>query len=258
MLSTLLGLLKMATIATVIGLGTPVLLISSLLPFKYRRAPVSAWIATHMCRIFIFVFNIDFECRERARFQAHDGFIFPNHDSYMDIILTLSVLPIRFLAAAEVRKMPFIGRMADAMGTVWVDRGDQDSRDKAREMLAGLKTYPPVILFPEGGIDGISDLSPFRYGAFEIVVENETAFLPAALIYPDFQVFAWKDESIMKAVWRLARQTTPTPARLVALRTVQPTKDDDPRELALETHGAIRAALIAYGGHAEDIITPGL
>jgi hypothetical protein len=49
-----------------------------------------------------------------------------------------------------------------------------------------------------------------------------------------------------------------TRVRLVALRTISTQPDDDAAALALETHGAMQAALVAYGGYAERFITPGL
>ena len=46
-------------------------------------------------------------------------------------------------------------------------------------------------------------------------------------------------------------------ARLFALKVVHPTPDDNPRQLALETHGAMEAAP-TYSGHEEGVLESGI
>lgn len=257
-MSLLLAPFRVLIVLLTIIFGTPLALLLSFLPIKRHGSTLTAWTATYMARIFIWAMPMRFECRERQRFLNHDGFIFPNHDSYLDIIGPMSVRPMRFLAMAEVADYPFIGRLAKAIGTIFVKREDKESRQKAREDLNEIETYPPVILFPEGGIDQVESLSTFRYGAFEICANNEIAYMPAALIYDPFDVAKWGEESMFAAGWRLAKQAKPLKMRLVALRTVQTTKDDNPRELALETHGSIASALIQYGGSDYTVVEEGL
>ena len=257
-MSLLLAPFRVAIVLLTIIFGTPLALLLSFIPIKRHGSSLTAWTATYMARIFVWAMPVKFECREKKRFLEHNGFIFPNHDSYLDAILPMSVRPMRFLAMAEVKEYPFIGRLGTAIGTIWVKREDKSSRKEARNQLNEIATYPPVVLFPEGGIDQVESLSPFRYGAFEICVANEIAYMPAALIYDPFDIAKWGDESMFVAGWRLAKQPKPVKARLVALRTVQTTQNDNPKELALETHGSIASALIQYGGSDYNVVEEGL
>jgi 1-acyl-sn-glycerol-3-phosphate acyltransferase len=125
--------------------------------------------------------------------------------------------------------------------------------------LIHLHTFPAVALFPEGGIfQPAHELKPFRYGAFEIAQAGGVPFIPAVFIYKPLEIVFWRDEHLLTAVWRFASRPEPIKARLFLLRTVQPGPEDDPRQLALETHGAM-AAIYKYGdGHEGDVVQSGI
>ena len=255
----IIAYIRVTLVIAVTIIGTIGVVVTSFLPIKHRGAPLCGWVATWMARMFIRIMPLKFECRDRKKFTQHNGFIFPNHDSYLDVILPMSLYPMRFLAMSEVRDYPLIGKVTQAVGTVFVDRADQNSRQQARESLAQLDTFPPIVLYPEGGIDGDESLQPFRYGAFELAIENQIAYLPAAIIYDPFEVAQWGDatKSIGAMVMQLAMQKR-VHARLIALRKVEPRPDDNPKELAMEAHGAISAALVAYGGREYEVVKEGL
>jgi len=100
-------------------------------------------------------------------------------------------------------------------------------------------------------------LHPFRYGAFEIAVQGGVPFLPCVLLYDPLEIAFWGDESLPAAVWRLATFSGPLKIRLFALKPVHPTPDDDPRQLALETHGAMEA-ILTYSGHEDQVLKSGI
>src|SRR5690606_35003773 len=133
-------------------------------------------------------------------------FIFPNHVSYVDVMVIAAITPVRFLAKAEVRRMPLIGQLAKAIGCVFVDRSDKASRQAARQSLARLRHFPAIALYPEGKRGPGDALLPFRYGAFELVTDVGAAFLPCIISYNRLDVAIWhRGESILRALWRLTR-----------------------------------------------------
>ncbi len=67
-------------------------------------------------------------------------------------MLLVDILPTRFLAKAEVKQWPFIGWIGTAVDTVFVNRKDKTSREQARQSITALDHYPPIVIFPEGGI----------------------------------------------------------------------------------------------------------
>lgn len=109
------------------------------------------WFIQRVVKRCVPLFNIQIVCANPELFTQHQGFIFPNHISYLDIIVIVALTPSRFVAKAEVAKMPFIGWIAQQVQTVFVKRQDKRSRLQTREVLGTLTYYPPVVLFPEGG-----------------------------------------------------------------------------------------------------------
>ncbi|HFC11951.1 MAG TPA: hypothetical protein ENJ56_03830, partial [Anaerolineae bacterium] len=201
---TVIAYLRMATMIIILIVGCVIAVLSSFFPQKTGKVPFANRVVRWIAKSFLLILNVKLECPDRKRLKNHRGFIFPNHDSFLDIILPISIGPVRFLAKAEVKKMPFIGRLATSVGTIFVDRSDQDSRDKARQSLTKLDDYPPILIYPEGMIDGKPGLSPFRYGAFEIAKANQMPYLLVAVLYDDFWNVRWKDEPMLKAVKRVA------------------------------------------------------
>lgn len=258
MIPTLRSWYRMGMTLIVFIIGLPSVIVVDLLKLTRKNAPMASWVTTWMARRLLKIYRIEFECRERERFATHHGFIFPNHLSFLDILGLISLGPVRFLAKSEIADWPFVGRIGKAVGTVWVNRSDDDSREAARQALTELTDYPPIALFPEGGIHASLKLQPFRWGAFEIAIERGFPILPAAYIYPRLDISGWRKEPLKTAMKRLGREKGPTPMRLVGLRDIHPLAGDDPRELALEAHGSISAALIAYSGNADDVIASGL
>jgi 1-acyl-sn-glycerol-3-phosphate acyltransferase len=240
---TLLGLVRLSIAFPAIAVASILILLLSPLPVRIRGVRMAAWLCTLAARFAMFLFNIRFSCPEPQKFFSHQGFVFPNHISYFDILMMMALLPMRFLSRMENRSWPFIGWVAIAIGTVFVDRGDKQSRADAREQLMKVERFPPIVLYPEGRIGPARALQPFRYGAFEIVAEGDVPFLPCALVYSQPEVIAWGDESFLKAFWRLARYPGPIDARLVPLTPVQPGPAADPKQLATEAHQAVAAAL---------------
>lgn len=257
-MGTIRGIFRFTAVSIVILLGTIIILLTARLPLRRRGLPYHMQVPSAMCRRFNQIFNVNVICAQPEKLAQQHGFIFPNHITFLDITTLLSLAPMRFLSMAEVRGWPFIGQMAQAVGTVFVDRSDKSSRSAARDALLDVPRYPPITLFPEGGIlSPPTEISPFRFGAFEVAVETGTAFLPCVLLYDQVELVYWADASLLAAAWQFAKRPGTLTVRVQPLRVVQPQADDDPKQLALEAHGAMTAVL-KYGGHESDVLQDGL
>ncbi|MFZ1398869.1 MAG: lysophospholipid acyltransferase family protein [Candidatus Promineifilaceae bacterium] len=253
------GTIRLTLFFALLLLTTLLVLATAWIPVRIKGARLSAWLLPTVCRLLLPLFNVQFTAHEAERIAQHDGYIFPNHLSFLDIILLMSIFPVRFLAKSEIANWPFVGWIARAVDTVFVKREDKESREKAREALAHLHTFPAVAIFPEGGIfQPATELKPFRYGAFEIAQTGNASFIPAVFIYEPLDIVFWRDEPLLTAVWRFASRPEPIKARLFLLRTVHPTPDDDPRQLALETHGAMTAVYKHSKNRGNDLIQSGI
>jgi 1-acyl-sn-glycerol-3-phosphate acyltransferase len=240
---SILGVLRLAIAFPVIAVGALLIIFAALIPVRLKGIRLSAWIATLVARLAMVVFNIRFSCPEPEKFYRHEGLVFANHITYFDILMMLTPLPMRFVSAMEIRAWPFIGWAGVAIETVFVNRGDKQSRAEARAQLGQTKRFPPIVLYPEGRIGPARALQPFRHGAFEIAVENAMPYLLCAIVYDQPEVIAWGDESFLSSFWRLACHPGPIRAQLVPLTAVHPKPGDDPKQLAVEAHKAIAAAL---------------
>ncbi len=252
------GLWRIGSMAFVLAVGTAVILLTAWIPIHIRRIRLCAWPIPFMARLFLRVFRIQFICPEPEKFRQHTGFIFPNHVSFLDIIIFVALLPVRFVSKEEIRHWPFIGWIAQAIGTVFVDRENKASREQTRQRLAHTVFYPPVVLFPEGRISNRPDqLLPFRFGAFEIAVQHQISILPCVLLYDPVAIMHWYDEPFFRALWRVATAYSPLRVELIALPVITPKPNDDPRQLAVAVHG-VMDAIIRHHRQPGDVIQEGL
>lgn len=230
-MSFIRGVFRLFSFVSIIIAGTLLLLPTIWLPFRVGGIKPSAWIVTIMTRFFMFIFNIRYICPEPKKFRNLKGFVFPNHSTYLDILMMTQLIPMRFVAKQEVKRFPVIGALAIAIGCVFVKRDSKESRAKAREALAKAELYPPIVLYPEGRTGSGETLQPFRHGAFEIAVENEIPFLPCVILFDKPEYVRWMGQKFIRAIWRLASRSGPLTAKLVPLEVIYPKKEEDPTVL---------------------------
>ncbi len=106
-----------------------------------------------------------------------------NHLGYLDPIVIGALLPLAAIAKSELSGWPFLGRVAEHVGTLFIRRGSAHHgalvlRRALRRLAAGV----PVLNFPEGTTtDGSGPLLPFRRGLFGIARRNAVQVVPVAL-----------------------------------------------------------------------------
>jgi 1-acyl-sn-glycerol-3-phosphate acyltransferase len=212
-----------------------------------------------MCRSFLLTLRVQVDVQNPEKIVQHQGFLFPNHVSFIDPLALMALVPVRFLGKAEIRSWPLLGWIASAIDTVWVARGSKESRSQARSALLDVPRTPPIALFPEGGIHPTGLLlNPFRWGAFEIAINSQVPYLTCAMIYEQRDLVFWGDESLMTVVWRVAsRRGGPIALKLIPLHLVDPDPADDAKLLAAEAHGGILSILLAHHG-GENVVEAGI
>ncbi len=106
-----------------------------------------------------------------------------NHQSLGDIPI-ISLLPweMKWIAKAELFKIPFVGRLMRLAGDIEVNR--QDPRSRVRVMITAreyLEKHCSVMFFPEGTRSRDGRVLPFTEGAFRLAVKAQVPILPLAL-----------------------------------------------------------------------------
>lgn len=230
-------------------LATAIIVLLSWLPLKRRGIRLSSWVFSRGIRIVMPALGLQFVCDTPDAIIGHRGLILSNHVSFFDTLVMSYLLPMRYLSKAEVRRWPFIGAIAAATGTLFVNRSDRSQRaDVRQQIMRSLQAtlYPPIVVFPEGTRNPLDDLLPFRYGIFEIAAELQTPYLLCAIHYEDTDSMTWQShkESLITTIRRIVLRD-PSRVWLIPLGVVQPRADDDPQLLANEARAAVSAALRA-------------
>jgi 1-acyl-sn-glycerol-3-phosphate acyltransferase len=248
-MNRLLGFVRIAVVLIALFLGAIIVLLASAAPLRFRGRRLAAWITVGLARLFCLVFNVQVKCHNPRQLTSHRGFLFANHQSYLDAIALLSVMPVRFLAASEVNAYPFVSWMARATGTIFVKRDDPNSRKQVRKTIAAAfesEPDPPLVLFPEGKLGHSNQLLPFRYGAFELASAQQLPYLLCAIRYTPAEVAVWRGgagEILAAAVWRLAQYPGPVHVEILPCATAPPVTMGDPADLAESAQRIIAAAL---------------
>jgi 1-acyl-sn-glycerol-3-phosphate acyltransferase len=104
-----------------------------------------------------------------------------NHASLLDIhaAFVASPTPIVFLSKASIRKVPLLGLINERAGTVFVERGNRSSSERAVATLTStLKNGRSVLVFPEGTRSKHGALQPFKKGAFHLALAARSEVVP--------------------------------------------------------------------------------
>jgi fatty-acyl-CoA synthase len=129
---------------------------------------------------------VDVQGGEILRERATSGpWIFaPNHSSYVDILVSLAVLPadVKFVMKGEVRDMPFISTLAARSGQFSFDRSDPQARiGQTEQVNAALKNGESVVIYPEGTFTAMAGIRPFQLGAFKSAVDTQRPVCPVSV-----------------------------------------------------------------------------
>ena len=137
-----------------------------------------------------------------------------NHVSWLDVLAINSLLPVRFVAKADLRRWPLIGWMAACGGTLFIERErKRDALRVVQQIAAALRAGERVAVFPEGTTSGGERLLPFHASLLQAAVATGTALQPIALRFSDAsgRVSARAayvgDMSIASSAWLVAGAT---------------------------------------------------
>ena len=107
-----------------------------------------------------------------------------NHQSNFDIPVLLGYLPVQFrwLAKAELFKIPVFGRAMLGAGYVKIDRFDQESAfESIKEAARKMKDGVSVMIFPEGTRSKDGSIRPFKKGGFVMAVDSGVPIVPVVI-----------------------------------------------------------------------------
>ena len=104
-----------------------------------------------------------------------------NHTSLMDIPAVCATFPgsVRFVAKAELRKVPVFGLAMDQAGIIFVDRSDRAAAIAALSGANSLtETGTSLWIAAEGGRSRDGTLGPFKKGPFHVALQLGVPVIP--------------------------------------------------------------------------------
>jgi len=119
------------------------------------------------------------------RFDPEKTYIFMgNHQSHFDIPVIMSNLDIqyRWLAKAELFKIPIFGKAMEKVGYVKIDRFNKEAAFSSIDSLQNiLNNNISVVIFPEGTRSKSDTIMPFKKGGFVLAMNSRIPVVPVAI-----------------------------------------------------------------------------
>lgn len=107
-----------------------------------------------------------------------------NHQSHFDALVLYYHLPghVRFIAKAELFKIPIFGQALKALGNVKVDRdGSEKDRQAIGDAVTAVRERVSILFFPEGTRSDDGVLRPFKKGAAVLAINAQVPLVPLAV-----------------------------------------------------------------------------
>lgn len=170
-----------------------------------------------------------------------------NHVSWTDIPILAAGLPLRFLAKREVASWPLIGWITRQVGTIFVQRGADDSAAVRETLASALEAGGSVMVFPEGTTTGGESARPFHPRLLGAASTAKCPVQAVTIAYhrdgqPDWIVPFIGDDDFLAHLCRLFRK----PAVRVDVMFHPPlavSVTDSPRKLARMLHQQVSQGL---------------
>jgi 1-acyl-sn-glycerol-3-phosphate acyltransferase len=178
--------------------------------------------------------------------------IVANHVSWLDIFVLNAQQTARFIAKAELARLPLIGRLCRNAGTLFIERERRrDTHAVNGRTVEALARGDLVAVFPEGTTSNGSRLMKFHSSLLQPIVDARGVVQPIAIRYrtpadehSDAPAFVG-DLTMVGSLWRLTGERS-----LVAEITILPqlaAADRSRRELSDAAAAAIQAVLASPG-----------
>jgi 1-acyl-sn-glycerol-3-phosphate acyltransferase len=139
-------------------------------------------IARIWARCLLFVSGINVSVKGIQNISPPKPYIYmSNHLSNFDIPVLLACLPVQFrwLAKAELFKIPIFGYAMQRAGYISINRSDRKSAFKSLDQAARkVKNGTSIMIFPEGTRSLEQAIQPFKKGGFVLAVDSGVPIVP--------------------------------------------------------------------------------
>ena len=171
--------------------------------------------------------------------------IVANHMSWLDITALHAARYCRFVSKADIKKWPFIGRLASGIGTLFIERESRrDAMRVVHHMSQSLRSGDVLGVFPEGTTSDGTGILTFHANLVQAAIDANAPIQPVALKFIDTTTGQRSsapcyvgDDTLAESVWRAL--TTPHIAVVVNFGEPQFAEGRDRRTWALALQQAV-------------------
>lgn len=167
-----------------------------------------------------------------------------NHLSWLDILVVHAARHCRFVSKAEVHHWPLIGAMANAGGTLFIERASRrDAMRVVHHMAESLERGDMLAIFPEGTTSDGSTLLPFHGNLIQAAISAHAPVMPVGLRYvqsdgqPSRAVLYIGDDTLVGSVLRTLG--APSFSARVRFGSAQLAEGRDRRQWAHDLHATV-------------------
>lgn len=142
-------------------------------------------VARMWARSIMFASRIKVTVNGLANIDPTQSYVYmSNHQSNFDIPVLLAYLPVQFrwLAKAELFKIPIFGRAMGGAGYIKIDRYNQESAfESINEAARKMKNGVSAMIFPEGTRSRDGNIRSFKKGGFVMALNAGVPIVPIVL-----------------------------------------------------------------------------
>lgn len=169
----------------VLAISTPIhataVIVAALFRVRHRLGGVYDWGANDWSRQILGAAGTPVRVHGRDRIPTGPVVYASNHSSMFDIWALFATLPgsVRFVAKAELGRVPFAGPAMVRAGHILIDR---ENKKKALEgydrMRESIRRGFSAVVFPEGTRSRTGDLLPFKNAPFGLAIAAQVPLVP--------------------------------------------------------------------------------
>lgn len=182
--SLVLATIRLAWFVTFTVLCMPVVLVAAIGDPEGRRA---YRVARFWARICVRSCGVEVSTAGLEHIDPRTSYVFmANHRSVFDVltvVVALGDFQLRWVAKAELARIPGFGTCLRVLKQIFVERGDHASAlaslAAARERIRGGVS---AVFFPEGTRGSGGRMRPFKKGGFVFAIETGTPIVPVAIV----------------------------------------------------------------------------
>lgn len=179
-------MIKTFFVVTWIVLATIIFGLTAMLTgFFSKTGNVPHQVARLWARTILFVSRVKLSVRGLDQLNPEQPYIFmANHQSNYDIPALFVGLPVQFrwLAKAELFKIPIFGQGMRGCGYISIDRSNRESAfSSIQEAADRIKSGASVMIFPEGTRSHDGVLLPFKKGGFVLAQGAGVPIVPVVI-----------------------------------------------------------------------------